>query len=91
MEQFILTILTGASSGALYSFMGWAKSHQKNGDIQKLDLYALGKAITIGGIVGGTAVFYGISFDTQMEFFASSGLVFVIDTGLKMIKRRFLK
>lgn len=90
MEQFIITVLTGAASGALYSFMGWAKSKKKDGTIQEFDVYALGRSVIIGAIVGGTAVYFGISFDNQMDLFASSGLVFVIDTGLKALKRRII-
>jgi putative Mn2+ efflux pump MntP len=81
----VWTVLVGFGSGFAAAAIGYLKGTT----VEKFDWKKFLPAVIYGGIVGAVMAWRGISFAEAWQFATSTGIIALVDMGLKLLWRRF--
>ena len=77
--------LTGIVAGISAALFGWGKSKGED-----FDGYKFGATIVIGLLAGIASELVNMPIDNALGWFATTGMIYYIETGLKTLFRRVL-
>lgn len=84
--EILKNIGIGMLNGAFNAALGYAKSVDK----ESFDVYKFSQTVIVGGIVGGVATAFGVTYEQAYEWAATFGIIEVVERTKKFIWRKFL-